>query len=197
MPRQRIPVEIRFRRFWFQIRKPKTGCWLWPGTKDARGYGRIFVEYRGGKPFGAFAHRVAYAIFVDKIIHGREICHKCDTPACVRPDHLFMGTHADNMTDGILKGRFRNCGKNQKRGDDHPRIKISDRDIRRMRDLYNGGQFTMAQIAKTFGISIGLVHGILRGTRRKTADGKVRVVSLAHCFNVTPTRIIQIGKHGF
>lgn len=81
----------------------ETGCWLWLGHWNSHGYGRIALGRRG-----AFisAHRAAYEQVHGPIKPGMCVCHKCDTPACVNPDHLFLGSHAANMRDRKNKGRY-------------------------------------------------------------------------------------------
>ena len=80
--------------------KKSDGCWLWTGAISIYGYARFL---HGGK--NRFAHRVAYTLFVGPIPDGMSVCHKCDTPRCINPDHLFLGTLADNMMDCVSKGR--------------------------------------------------------------------------------------------
>lgn len=89
-------------RFWEKVRK-SSGCWEWTAYRNALGYGAIAY----GKPRRpVLAHRVAW-----ELTHGAapspdvEVCHRCDNPSCVRPDHLFLGSHRDNMLDMIAKGR--------------------------------------------------------------------------------------------
>lgn len=97
---ERQPVHVRF---WNFVSKSQDGCWLWNGTKDGGGYGQIST-FRGEAP--AKAHRVSWEMRNGEIPAGMSICHKCDTPSCVNPDHLFIGTQADNARDMVSKGRW-------------------------------------------------------------------------------------------
>lgn len=80
---------------------PESGCWLWQGyTSGKEGYGRIIVNGASLR-----AHRVSYEAFIGPIPEGMLICHKCDTPLCVNPNHLFIGSNQDNQRDASAKGR--------------------------------------------------------------------------------------------
>ena len=92
------PMEIRFWRF---VEKTE-GCWLWTGAKTGGGYGYI---RRSGKEKMS-AHRASWEMHNGPVPEGLWVLHRCDTPACVRPDHLFVGTRADNMRDAHEKGRI-------------------------------------------------------------------------------------------
>ena len=82
----------------------ETGCWIWMGPVWAKNqnfcYGRVNTD---GKAITA--HRAAYELFVGPIPKGMFVCHRCDTPLCVNPTHLFLGTHEDNMRDMVAKKR--------------------------------------------------------------------------------------------
>jgi len=81
---------------------PEAGCWLWGGYLKPDGYGR--VRLHGTK---WLAHRAVYELMVGPIPEGVQVCHSCDNPSCVRPDHMFLGSQRDNVQDCIKKGRFR------------------------------------------------------------------------------------------
>lgn len=96
--RHKLPLS---ERFWPKVEKTD-GCWLWTANTRPNGYGL----------FGSVgAHRVAYELCVGPIPSGMYVCHRCDNPACVRPDHLFVGTQLDNMRDMVTKGRGRQPGE--------------------------------------------------------------------------------------
>ena len=96
MPKN-APYEERF----FQKVNKTDSCWIWVGAKTSRGYGSIRIN---GKSIGA--HVFSYTHFKGKIPDGMIICHTCDNPSCVNPDHLWTGTYEDNHRDMWLKGRW-------------------------------------------------------------------------------------------
>lgn len=91
------------RVFWTQTVISETGCWLWTGTRQGRGYGFVI---RNRRRF--LAHRYAFVLVNGPIPDGLQVLHRCDVRLCVNPAHLFVGTQGDNMQDMASKGRGRN-----------------------------------------------------------------------------------------
>lgn len=89
-------------RFWDKVQK--TGmCWVWTGCKQSQGYGQIRIKRKC-----ELAHRVSWELTNGRIADNTQVLHKCDNPACVRPDHLFLGSQQDNVDDMVAKGRNKN-----------------------------------------------------------------------------------------
>lgn len=86
--------------FWARVNRSPDGCWEWQGGRTAAGYG-IFSGTHGRR----YAHRFSWELHHEAIPQGMLVCHQCDNPPCVRPDHLFLGSHADNAQDREAKGR--------------------------------------------------------------------------------------------
>lgn len=99
-----IPAEVRF---WAKVEKTDT-CWNWIGGKNW-GYGCFFLT---NPRRSAKAHRHSWEMHNGPIPVGLVVCHRCDNRACVRPDHLFLGTCKDNMQDCVAKGRFNGGRRN-------------------------------------------------------------------------------------
>jgi hypothetical protein len=105
MPGRKYPPAIdRFNSGY--VVNEKTGCWDWVKSKNCKGYG-MFRSHVSNK-----AHRFSYHHFVGVIPNGLHVLHKCDNPSCVNPEHLFLGTHQDNMADKVDKGRHKNGREN-------------------------------------------------------------------------------------
>ena len=94
--RRHVPFEARF---WERVERTET-CWPWTAAVNSAGYGMV------GRDGGLFlAHRIAFELTNGPIPDGLVVCHRCDTPRCCRPDHLFLGTQGDNLADMWAKGR--------------------------------------------------------------------------------------------
>lgn len=124
----------------------ESGCWLWNSTIRHTGYGGFWMD--GGS---VGAHRASWIIHCGAIPTGLHVCHKCDTPLCVNPRHLFLGSPADNVADKSAKGRA-------VKGADHPLAKLDDE---MARDIYlaRGSQ---AEIATRYGVHQSQVSNIKR-----------------------------------
>lgn len=104
---RRRPIEDRF--FERISPEPNSGCWLWLGQCDSKGYGRISLGGRHGGNTGA--HRLSLKIAGVDVPDDMLVCHHCDVPSCVNPDHLFIGTQHDNLVDMVSKGRHVSNGE--------------------------------------------------------------------------------------
>lgn len=92
-------LEVK-RRLLIDSEEDENGCWIWKAVKNYRGYGHI--SFRN---YPRRSHRVSYTVHKGEIPKGMLVLHKCDNPSCINPDHLFLGTHQDNMNDMKKKGR--------------------------------------------------------------------------------------------
>lgn len=108
------------------IPEPNSGCWLWTGLMANDRYGAI--KFSGKK---RLAHRISYALFCGEISKDLDVCHKCDTPLCVNPQHLFLATHAENMQDMHKKNRHKYVSH---AGSANGRAKITEKDVKYIRE---------------------------------------------------------------
>lgn len=131
---------------------PKTGCWEWTATKNSKGYGMFWAK-------GKFklAHRVSYEIHREEIPDGLCVLHHCDRPGCLNPDHLFIGTQADNMADMYAKRRHA-------RGSAHSNAKLTEDEVIAIRAL-NG--VSHHSLAKNFGVGRSQIQRIVAGQQWK------------------------------
>lgn len=135
-------------RFWSKVEKRSSNeCWEWKGTLS-HGYGYFLIKWRRA----IAAHRMSYVICKGPIPEKIFVCHRCDNPKCVNPNHLFLGTHTDNMQDGWSKDRF-------PYGEMHSKSKLSSDQVMRIREI--GTSMTQLKIAKMFGVSRGHISEII------------------------------------
>lgn len=144
-------------RFWLKVAK-SDGCWLWTASLDISGYGLIRRGSRGTKT--EKAHRVSWELTNGPIPAGLLVLHRCDVRACVRPDHLFLGTNQDNTQDANDKGRL-------VKGERSPHVKLMDADVIAVRRLLASG-LKQRDVGARFGISQHLVSLIHRGKHRRS-----------------------------
>lgn len=114
-----------------------TGCWLWSGAKSGAGYGKIARVIDGKKKY-LKAHRVMASLVIGDVTD-KFVCHTCDVPSCCNPEHLFIGTAQDNVTDMISKGRMYNRNK----GHDSVNAKLTPEQIHIIRST-NIPQYILA-----------------------------------------------------
>lgn len=94
------------RSFWDRVQKRPNECWPWTGRKNTRGYGQVYVGGGRANEKREVAHRIAWRFTFGPIPDGLLVCHHCDNPPCVNPEHLFLGTMSDNIRDASAKGRL-------------------------------------------------------------------------------------------
>lgn len=156
-------------RFMAKVDKRTDGCWLWTGAKDRKGYGRFSVgdsrrEDGSRRNSMVAAHRFAYELHNGPIPqgpgwHGYCVLHRCDNPGCVRPDHLFIGTNADNVQDMDNKGRRVNA---QVKGDMHPLAKLTTEKVLQIYAMVKSDR-TQTSVAREFGVCLSTVNHIKTG----------------------------------
>jgi len=151
-------------RFWAKVDKDSADCWIWTGSKRNKGYG-AFVWYDGGDVVQGRAHRFSYELHYGKIPDGLCVLHKCDNPSCVNPEHLFIGTKADNNRDMHNKGRAVRGGtysRKYQRGESHHNSKLTSAIVADLRKDRAGGM-SFGRMAKKYSISIGHAYRVATG----------------------------------
>ena len=148
--------DVDIDKFWKNVSVDKPyKCWEWIGAKG-NGYGKF---YSNGKQL--LAHRVSWVIHNGKLPKrdGNDeplfVCHKCDNPGCVNPDHLYLGTHFDNMQDRIVSPKSHN------KGEKHGLHKVGEKEVLEMRSKYIRNVYTLKMIAAEYDISYVEVHKII------------------------------------
>lgn len=150
-------------RFWEKVSKTNT-CWIWTGAKRNKGYG-AFVYVKNNNVVQGRAHRYSYELHFGEIPNGAFVLHKCDNPACVNPEHLFIGSNQDNVDDMMNKGRHVRGGTYQtgmyQKGEGHHSAKLTDELVLKMRRDYKSGRFSFSKLSLKYGIAIGHVFRIV------------------------------------
>jgi hypothetical protein len=139
-----------------------TGCWIW-GKSTSTGYGSLTVAGRNVR-----VHRLVLALVSGKPERDLdEVCHNCpggDNPLCCNPDHLFEGTHGDNVRDAVAKGRLRPPVGPRLCGADNPRSKLTHGAVAEIRALLAAGE-TQSTVADRYSVSQSVISLIHMGKR--------------------------------
>ena len=143
-------------RFWSRVDK-SGDCWVWTAATTNGGYGVIRDTGRNGKIIRA--HRLSWELHNGPIPAGIEVCHRCDNPPCVNPAHLFLGTHQDNVTDTVNKGRASGGGP---RGALHHQAKLTEAQVLDIRAVYAAGAASQRQLARKYNVDRGTIQHIVK-----------------------------------
>lgn len=170
----RIPIQGQHmktleERFWEKIKKAGSSeCWEWVAYKDIGGYGIIAVNKITQK-----AHRVSWILHYGEIPDGMFVLHKCDNPACVNPDHLFLGTQQENIQDMVNK-------KRHSRHESHRSAKLTRQDVKDIIELRRQ-KISMRKIADMYNITNCTVHSICQGIAwREVTENNVDDIKNMH-----------------
>lgn len=159
----RNPKKTPAEKFWAHVPTGVTpgDCWEWQGSRDACGYGCLWVLIDGRRL--QRAHRAAWALYRGPIPDGMLIRHRCDNPPCCNPDHLELGTYAQNSDDKVARRR-------QAAGPRLPQTRVTDEQLRDLRAAYRvvNGKSNATELAQRYGVSRGhLMHLVsARGQER-------------------------------
>lgn len=145
-------------RFWAKVDKSggEDACWIWQGGFTGK-YGCFWIN---GK--NKYAHRIAWGITFGEIPDGLFACHHCDNPACVNPNHLFIGTALENMQDRDKKGRHV-----PHKGTDNGNSKLTWDQVREIRRIYREEHVSLTQLGKRYSICIPHIWAIVNNINWK------------------------------
>ena len=132
------------KRFWDKVNKTKD-CWNWTASKTKQGYGRFKLNGKLESP-----HIISYQLHNQKETTNFDVCHKCDNPSCVNPDHLFLGSRGDNMRDCMAKGRFVVNNK-----------KLTDKQVQEIKDKYIPRVYTAKMLAEEYNVAVITIKKIV------------------------------------
>ena len=140
------------------IPEPNSGCFLWTASCRPNGYGQFVKDTSKTPPRKVdYAHRVSWEIYKGKIPDGLHVLHKCDMPCCVNPDHLFVGTHVENVADAKRKGRMASAKNGL-----HTGVKLTAEQVMEIRNSGDRGFI----LAKRYGVKQTHICAIRKGRRR-------------------------------
>lgn len=170
VPRARKEINLtpkQERNFWKKVDKSgPNDCWLWTAAKSKKGYG----SFGAGK--NSSSHRISWTLSNGQIPDELCVCHRCDNPPCVNPDHLFLGTNLDNVRDKISKGRARyDCGDNHHarlrpermaRGERCSNAKLTAEKVIEIRTIYAAGGTTLKKLGAQFDVHLSLISLVVQ-----------------------------------
>lgn len=130
------------KRFWAKVNKTET-CWLWTASTGSNGYGQIMIEKRPRR-----THRVSWELTYGPIDDNISVLHKCDDRLCVNPEHLFLGSQAQNIADMVQKRR-------------HYTPKLDESKVLEIRRLFATGNCDRATLASTFDVDKKTINNVI------------------------------------
>jgi hypothetical protein len=134
---------------------PETGCLVWQGAQSTFGHGHIVIN-----GVQMLTHRLSYELHEEEIADGMQINHKCHNPACINPEHLYMGTQKENVNDAVEEGSYvSNFGV----GEGHIHSKLCEQDVIEMREKYETGDYTHEELADEYGVGVNTAGEAIRG----------------------------------
>lgn len=155
MPRKIRPLS---ERLWsLVVKRSANECWEWTGFVEKSGYPRIGSGMRHGRSLRA--NRVVWELLKGKIPKGKLVCHSCDNRRCLNPNHLFLGTHQDNMTDMVRKGRSLSGNSSPARNGHRKLVWSTVNEIRR---IYARSHPVQRRLAERFGVTPPTICNILK-----------------------------------
>ncbi len=142
-------------RFHKKYRIDDGGCWIWEAGTRPNGKGVLYGRHWDDEGKSIGSHRFSYQLHIGRIPKGEYVCHKCDTPLCVNPGHLFIGTHHENMADMVAKGRSDKSNGEEK----HGRAKLTNAQALKIRQ----SKQSSSTLAKKYGVSSTAILRIKSG----------------------------------
>lgn len=153
-------------RFWSKVDtngpiphhcRERGACWGWKPPLRKDGYAQLRID-----GVEVLAHRFSWELHNGPVPEGMLVCHHCDNPQCTNPDHLFLGTVADNSADMVSKDRW-----NGPTGENHPQARLSANDVREIRDRFATGNVSKSQLASEYPVTAVMIGKIVRRERWK------------------------------